>query len=84
MSMENSVLSLCDHRTCFFYVRSMHLFQVGSLAGSWESPKPTESLSLDLLYLTKLSDKVLCPKIAEVRELSNMAGCQRLGCTPQC
>ena len=21
--MENSVLDLCDHRTCFFYVRSM-------------------------------------------------------------
>jgi hypothetical protein len=66
MSMENSVLSLRDHRTGFFYdVRSMACVQESGVwqgAGSHLSLRcvSKESPGLDLLYLTKLPGMVLC------------------------
>ena len=62
--MENSILSLHDHRAHLFHGTCFKL-AVWQGAGSHLSLGcvPTESLGLDLLYLTKLSGMVLCPTI---------------------
>lgn len=65
INIENSVLGLYDHRTCFFYVQGTALIP-GQESGGEQGVLslkhvPTKFLGLSMLYLTKLSDMVLCP-----------------------
>jgi hypothetical protein len=63
MSMENSVLCLCDHRPCFLMWEVWCVLQARNLAGSKQGGAYPVSRNSDPLYLTKFPGKVCCPTV---------------------
>ena len=67
LSMENSVLGLCNHRSHFLMWEVWHVFQARNLAGSREVPTVSGGYLgtgvSDLFYLNKFPGMVHCPTL---------------------